>query len=57
VVAAETPWGTRYKIKAYVTDSREQFDMITELTIQGKARLRALGVSFAQAPYAESGHG
>jgi len=38
-----------------VTDSREQFDMITELTIQGKARLRALGVSFAQAPYAESG--
>lgn len=54
VVAAETPWGTRYKIKAYVTDSREQFAMITDLTIRGKARLRAMGVAFAQAPYAES---
>lgn len=57
VVAAETPWGTRYKIKAYVTESREQFDMITDLTIQGKARLRSMGVGFAQAPYAESGSG
>lgn len=54
VVAAETPWGTHYKIKAYVIDSREQFDMITDLTTQGKARLRVFGVKFAQAPYAES---
>jgi small conductance mechanosensitive channel len=57
VVAAETPWGTRYKIKAYVTDSREQFAMITDLTIRGKERLRTMGVAFAQAPYAESGSG
>jgi hypothetical protein len=57
VVAAETPWGTRYKIKAYVIDSREQFDMITDLTTHGKERLRAMGVTFAQAPYAESGSG
>ncbi len=57
VVAAETPWGTHYKIKAYVTESREQFDMITDLTIRGKERLRAMGVAFAQAPYAESGSG
>jgi small-conductance mechanosensitive channel len=57
VVAAETPWGTRYKVKAYVTESREQFAMITELTIRGKDRLRAMGVTFAQAPYAESGSG
>jgi len=28
--------------------------MITDLTIRGKARLRAMGVAFAQAPYAES---
>ena len=55
VVAAETPWGTRYKIKAYVTESREQFAMITDLTIRGKERLRAMGVAFAQAPYAEAG--
>ncbi len=55
VVAAEAPWGTRYKIKAYVIDSRDQFAMITDLTVRGKARLRAAGVTFAQAPYAESG--
>jgi len=55
VVAAETPWGTRYKVKAYVTESREQFAMITDLTIRGKERLRAMGVAFAQVPYAESG--
>ncbi len=54
VVAAEMPWGTRYKIKAYVTDSREQFAMITDLTIRGKERLRTMGIAFAQAPYAES---
>ncbi len=49
VVAAETPWGTHYKIKAYVTESREQFAMITDLTIRGKERLRAMGIAFAQA--------
>ena len=57
VVATELPWGTRYKIKAYVTDSREQFAMITDLTIRGKERLRTMGIAFAQAPYAETGRG
>src|SRR5271168_4844017 len=28
IVAVETPWGTRYKIKAYVNDSRDQFAMM-----------------------------
>ena len=55
VTAAELPWGTRYKLKAYVADSREQFAMITDLTIRGKERLRAIGVAFAQASYAERG--
>ncbi len=50
VMASEMPWGTRYKIKAYVADSREQFAMITDLTIRGKERLRTMGVTFAQAP-------
>lgn len=54
VVVAELPWGTRYKLKAYVRESREQFAMITDLTIRGKASLRAAGVRFAQAPYAAS---
>ncbi len=57
VVAAEMPWGTHYKIKAYVTESREQFAMITDLTIRGKEQLRTMGVAFAQAPYVEAGGG
>ena len=57
IVAAETPWATRYKIKAYVTESREQFAMITDLTIRGKERLRTMGITFAQAPYAQTGAG
>ena len=57
IVAAETPWGTRYKIKAYVGESREQFAMITDLTIRGRERLRAMRVTFAQAPYAQAGTG
>ncbi len=57
IVAAETPWATRYKIKAYVAESREQFAMITDLTIRGKERLRAMGVAFAQAPYAQGESG
>jgi small-conductance mechanosensitive channel len=55
VVATEMPWGTHYKIKAYVNDSREQFTMITDLTIRGKGRLRTMGVTFAQATYAQTG--
>lgn len=55
VVASETPWGTHYKVKVYVADNREQFAMITDLTIRGKQQLRAMGIAFAQAPYAVSG--
>ena len=54
LAAAETPWGTRYKLKVYVAESREQFAMITDLTIRGKSRLRAMGVTFAQTPFTES---
>ena len=55
VVAKENPWGTHYKLKAYVKDSREQFEFITDLTIRGKEALRALGVQFALAPYSPRG--
>jgi small conductance mechanosensitive channel len=51
VVAAEMPWGTRYKLKAYVRDGREQFDMITDATLRAKTQLRAMGVGFARAPF------
>src|SRR5229473_1079910 len=33
VVAQEKPWGTHYKLKAYVKESREQFDFVTDLTL------------------------
>ena len=54
VVVREKPWGTHYKLKAYVKDSRDQFQFATELTIRGKEALRALNVRFAQASYAET---
>jgi small-conductance mechanosensitive channel len=55
VVAMEKPWGTHYRVKAYVRESREQFLFITDLTIRGKDVLRHMNIRFAQAPYAETG--
>ena len=55
VTAAEKPWGTHYRVKAYVRESREQFLFITDLTIRGKDVLRRMNIRFAQAPYAETG--
>jgi small-conductance mechanosensitive channel len=55
IVVTEQPWGTDYKLKAYVTESRDQFTFTTDLTVRGKAALRALGVRFANAPYAVTG--
>ena len=54
VIVTEKPWGTQYKLKAYVAESREQFDFITDLTLQGKQALRALKIRFARAPLAET---
>src|SRR5258706_476337 len=55
VVVQEKPWGTHYKLKAYVKESREQFDFVTDLTLRGKEALRVMNLRFAQAPYAEVG--
>ena len=55
VIAIEKPWGTHYRVKAYVKESREQFLFITDLTIRGKDILRHMNIRFAQAPYAETG--
>jgi small-conductance mechanosensitive channel len=54
VIVQEKPWGTHYRVKAYVKESREQALFITDLTIRGKETLRAANVQFAQAPYALS---
>jgi len=55
VIAQEKPWGTHYKVKAYVNESREQYLFITDLTIRGKDMLRHMNIRFAHAAYAETG--
>ncbi len=55
VIVMEKPWGTHYRLKAYVKESREQFLFITDLTLRGKEALRPMNIRFAQAPYAERG--
>ena len=52
VVAAEQPWGTHYRVKAYPIEGRDQFQFVTDLTIRGKAMLRRLGVESAAAAMA-----
>ena len=54
VIVLEKPWGTHYRLKAYVKESREQFLFITDLTLRGKEALRGMNIRFAQAPYAET---
>ena len=54
VIVIEKPWGTHYRVKAYVKESREQFLFISDITVRGKAVIRSLGIRFAQAPYAET---
>jgi small conductance mechanosensitive channel len=52
VIVHEKPWGTHYRLKAYVEESREQFMFTTDLTLRGKAALRAINIRFAQVPVA-----
>ena len=54
VIVLEKPWGTHYRLKSYVKESREQFLFITDLTVRGKEALLALGMRFAQAAFAET---
>jgi hypothetical protein len=39
VIVTEEPWGSHYKVKAYVEESRKQFLFITDLTVRGKDTL------------------
>jgi small-conductance mechanosensitive channel len=49
VVVKEQPWGSHYKIKAYVKESRQQFAFITDLTVRGKKSLLQRRIMFALA--------
>ncbi len=55
VVVVEKPWGTRYRIKAYPVNPRQQFNFITDLTVRGKDALNARGVRFCSATVVEGG--
>lgn len=55
VIVLEKPWGTHYRVKGYVRESREQFLFMTDITVRGKEELRNMNILFAQAPYAELG--
>lgn len=57
VIVLEKPWGTHYRVKAYVKESREQFLLITDLTVRSKDALRQMTIRFAQAPFAKTGSG
>ncbi len=55
VIVLEKPWGTHYRVKTYVKESREQFLLTSDLTVRGKDALRQMQIKFAQAVYAERG--
>ena len=44
VVAAEKPWYTHFRLKAYPIDGRDQFRFRTDLTVRGKAALARAGM-------------
>lgn len=52
VIVLEKPWGTHYRVKVFAHESREQFLLISDLTVRGKALLRKMKIRFALAPYA-----
>ena len=50
VIVAEKPWGTHYRLKSYVNDSRDQYLFTTDPTVRGKAMLLAAGIKAADVP-------
>jgi small conductance mechanosensitive channel len=49
VVLGEQPWGTRYRLKAYPIDGRDEFQFISDLTVRGRAALAEIGAKPANA--------
>ena len=49
VIVAETPWGTHYRLKGYPIDARDQFEIVSDFTVRGKAALMAIGARPASA--------
>ena len=55
VVVLEKPWGTHYRVKVYVQESRNQVSITSDLTVCGKAALLGMGIKAARVPVAEAG--
>ena len=47
VMLEPTPAGTRYKVKAYPFDMRDQFAFVSDLTVRGKQAIEAAGAGEA----------
>jgi len=50
VMLKETPWGTRYQLKAYPFDMRDQFSFISDMTVRGKQAIEDVGARAISAP-------
>jgi small conductance mechanosensitive channel len=50
VIVQEQPWGTRYRVRAYPIDARQQFRFASDLSVRGKAQLLRLGIALASVP-------
>lgn len=48
VSVEESPFGTRYKIKAYPVDPRDQFKFKTDLTVRGRHAIAAAGIALSR---------
>ena len=55
VIVNQETWGTRYQVKAYPFDMRDQFLFVSDLTVRGKEAVRGLGASETEAFATESG--
>lgn len=54
VIVLEKPWGTHYRVKCYARESREQFLLISDISVRGKTALRDGQMRFAPAAYVAS---
>ena len=49
VIVNQETWGTRYQVKAYPFDMRDQFLFVSDVTVRGKEAIRELGAHEAEA--------
>ncbi|MDT8407560.1 MAG: mechanosensitive ion channel [Methylococcales bacterium] len=54
VMAREYPWGLQYRVKVYPIDPRQQYALITDLTVRGRDALSAWGIGHARVPVSVS---